>query len=149
MTIYSGTVRQSVYITDRDRIEPNTAFASSVEVINCPAFTGSAGCTFKGRPIAFGAEADDRIKRIAEIVAATPKALKMDTWHSCNTTRCLAGWGIHQEGAAGYALEREVGDTAGAGLLLLGLEAAGKFYQTDSEGERAVRAWLNAKLVSQ
>jgi|GEM_PF-6593085 len=237
MTIYSGTVSHRVYITDRDRIEPGTAFASwvrvsdcpaftgfpegtafassvqvincpaftgfpegtafassvevincpaftgfpegtafassvevincpaftgfpegtafasSVQVINCPAFTGSAGCTFKGQPIAFGDEADARIKRIATIVANTPTALKMDKWHSCNTTHCLAGWGVHLEGAAGYALERELGsngehDTAGAGLVLLGLEAAGKFYQTTAEGDREVRAWLNSKLIA-
>jgi hypothetical protein len=40
MTIYSGTVTRSVYLTDKDRIEPNTSFASWVAVRNCPAFAG-------------------------------------------------------------------------------------------------------------
>jgi hypothetical protein len=126
-----------------------TAFGSWVAVRDCPAFTGSPGCTYLGKPIAFGAEADDRIKRIAATIEQEPDRLKMDDWH-CGTSHCIAGWGVHQEGKAGYALEREVaalsGDrpTAGAGLLLLGLEAAGRFYSTDDEA----RAWLRTKLAA-
>jgi hypothetical protein len=30
----------------------------------------------------------------------------MQTWHSCNTTHCRAGWAVHLAGEAGYALER-------------------------------------------
>ena len=35
-----------------------------------------------------------------------PNALDMGDWHTCNTTHCRAGWGVHLAGDAGYALER-------------------------------------------
>ncbi|WP_176495678.1 hypothetical protein [Sphingomonas sp. HMP6] len=122
-----------------------TTFASWVRVIDCPAFTGSRGCTFRGHAIAFGDEANERIRRIAAIVQAEPTRLEMSQWH-CGTSHCLAGWGVHQEGDKGAALERELGETAYAGLVLLGLEAASRFYNADEEGEREVRDWLRSKL---
>ena len=39
-------------------------------------------------------------------MTAEGHALKMDNWHSCNTTRCRGGWVVHLAGEAGYALER-------------------------------------------
>ncbi|WP_176495675.1 hypothetical protein [Sphingomonas sp. HMP6] len=122
-----------------------TTFASWVRVIDCPAFTGSRGCTFRGHAIAFGDEANERIRRIAAIVQAEPTRLKMSEWH-CGTSHCLAGWGVHQEGDKGAALERELGETAYAGLVLLGFEAASRFYNEGGEGEREVRDWLRSKL---
>ena len=145
MTIYSGIVSYGAIIGPLARIEPDTSFASSVEVSNCPAFTGSPGCTLKGKPIAFGAEAEARIKRIAETIKAEPARLKMSDWH-CGTSHCLAGWGVHQEGDEGYALECELGGTSEAGLVLLGLDAASRFYNTSKDGEREVRSWLASKL---
>ena len=29
----------------------------------------------------------------------------MDTWHTCDTTHCRAGWVVHLAGSAGYELE--------------------------------------------
>jgi len=34
-----------------------------------------------------------------------PNALMMDTWHTCETTHCRAGWVVHLAGAKGYELE--------------------------------------------
>ena len=39
-------------------------------------------------------------------MTAEGHALKMDNWHSCNTTHCRGGWVVHLAGEAGYALER-------------------------------------------
>jgi hypothetical protein len=36
-----------------------------------------------------------------------PEALDMDTWHTCDTTHCRAGWVVHLAGPAGRALENE------------------------------------------
>ncbi len=30
----------------------------------------------------------------------------MESWHSCDTTHCRAGWVIHLAGKAGYELEQ-------------------------------------------
>ena len=38
--------------------------------------------------------------------ASQPKALAMDTWHTCATTHCRAGWVVRLAGDAGYALEQ-------------------------------------------
>ena len=39
--------------------------------------------------------------------ASKPDALAMDSWHSCETTHCRAGWVVHLAGEAGYKLERQ------------------------------------------
>ena len=123
-----------------------TIFGSWVAVSDCAGFTWSEGCTFKGRALPSREVAEERIRKIAARVDADPDRLYMGDWH-CGTSHCIAGWAVHQEGADGYALERELGGagegTRDAGLLLLGLEAAGKFYAGDDDA----RAWLKSKLV--
>jgi hypothetical protein len=41
----------------------------------------------------------------------------MDTWHTCETTHCRAGWVVHLAGEAGRKLEA-FHDTALAALLI-------------------------------
>jgi len=48
---------------------------------------------------------EDIHKKIYE-AASNPGALNMNTWHSCNTTHCRAGWAVHLAGEAGYELEK-------------------------------------------
>ena len=55
-------------------------------------------------------------KRIYERVTQ-PNALDMESWHSCETTHCRAGWVVHEAGEAGYALEK-FHDTALAAMLI-------------------------------
>lgn len=53
--------------------------------------------------------------RILAACSADGCSLKMNDWHTCETTHCRAGWAIHLAGESGYALERAVGpSTAGA-----------------------------------
>ncbi len=33
--------------------------------------------------------------------------LKMDEWHTCDTTHCRAGWAVHLAGKEGKKLEKE------------------------------------------
>jgi hypothetical protein len=56
----------------------------------------------------------------AKILGAIEKggALDMSTWHTCETTHCRAGWAIHIAGAAGYALEKKLGNSAMAGRAI-------------------------------
>ena len=46
-----------------------------------------------------------------------PDALDMDTWHTCETTHCRAGWVVHLAGEAGKRLE-QFHDTPLAALLI-------------------------------
>lgn len=38
---------------------------------------------------------------------SAPSALKMDSWHTCETTHCRAGWVVTLAGKAGKALEEK------------------------------------------
>jgi hypothetical protein len=67
---------------------------------------------------------------------ATPKALNMSNWHTCNTTHCRAGWVVHLAGEAGYALER-FHNTALAAQLIYRASGSpinpGRFYDTNAD----------------
>jgi hypothetical protein len=84
------------------------------------------------------ADAPARLQAVAAQVLSAPCCLRMDSWHSdCGTAHCLAGWAIHQAGPIGATLERLHGAHL-AGLLLLGHDAAARFYQSNDE----VLQWL-------
>jgi hypothetical protein len=128
-----------------------TSFGSWVAVRGCSAFTGSPGCTLKGHPVAYGEEADRRVRDIAAIVLSEPRRLDMESWHDehCKTVHCVAGHGVDQQGAEGYALERALGGvgdgTRLAGTILLGFEAAGHFY----DSQATALEWLKSKLPAE
>ena len=90
----------------------------------------------QGLPIA--ADAPARLQSVAAEVLSSPGCLRMDSWHSdCGTAHCLAGWAIQQAGPIGATLEQLHGAHL-AGLLLLGHDAASRFYQSNDE----VLQWL-------
>ena len=86
-------------------------------------------------------EQRSRIAAVAALALANDDALNMGDWHTCETTHCIAGWAVHQAGAAGYLLEEMMGPHA-AGAILLGDEAASHFYDTADQA----RAWLTTFL---
>lgn len=51
--------------------------------------------------------------------ASAEGALDMETWHTCETTHCRAGWVVHLAGKQGSILERVVGTEAAATLIYL------------------------------
>ena len=79
--------------------------------------------------------------RAAATAALQEGALKMETWHSCNTTHCLGGWLIYQAGEVGRLLEAAVGPAV-AGLMLGGNEAHAHFYDSNE----AATKWLRSVL---
>jgi hypothetical protein len=44
--------------------------------------------------------------------------LHMETWHTCRTVHCVAGWLVHLCGEQGYKLVDEVGGYCAAGALI-------------------------------
>ena len=61
-----------------------------------------------------------KIKDIHKKVYAAAKcegALKMDQWHSCDTTHCRAGWVVILAGEKGKELETKIGTPAAAALI--------------------------------
>jgi hypothetical protein len=75
----------------------------------------------------------------------------MNKWH-CGTSHCIAGWAVHLEGEAGYALEKEVAKIVGedqktlaAGNILLGIEASRLFFLSDDAARSALHRVLADK----
>lgn len=81
-------------------------------------------------------------KRVAEQILASPEALNMSDWHTCDTSHCLAGWAVHLSGPPGYALEAVVGPEV-AGRLLMP-SASHLFHASDDEA----REWAEQILAA-
>jgi hypothetical protein len=82
------------------------------------------GCRWlRGESAVGGTRNDANVPKIPNIDAAIyaaasqPGALDMETWHTCGTTHCRAGWAVHLAGEAGYDLENVVGTELAAILI--------------------------------
>jgi hypothetical protein len=89
----------------------------------------------------FVADSAERLIAAAAAATAKPGALEMQSWHTCETTHCLGGWAIHQAGPLGALLERTLGASIAA-LLLLGPEAYAHFWDSNEDA----RAYLQSVL---
>ena len=81
-------------------------------------------------------------KLIAETVLANPSGLEMATWHTCDTTHCIAGWACHLA-PNGRWIESQLG-TASAARFLLGLLGKGEdevFYKGNAEALEVLKGW--------
>lgn len=94
-------------------------------------------------------DADPRFAlSVIEAATATTSALNMDTWHTCETTHCLAGWAVHLAGVAGKALERFTSPSVAGAILAPSL--AHLFYVGNEEALEAlpgVKAELEAQCA--
>jgi hypothetical protein len=91
------------------------------------------------------ADAPARLLAVAR-AALQPGALYMNDWHTCETTHCISGWAVHLAGEVGRVLETAVGVHM-AGLYLLGVEAAGHFYDTNKEATKYLQSVIDAAGV--
>ena len=91
------------------------------------------------------ADAPARLLAVAR-AALQPGALYMYDWHTCETTHCISGWAVHLAGEVGCVLETAVGVHM-AGLYLLGVEAAGHFYDTNKEATKYLQSVIDAAGV--
>ncbi len=94
-----------------------------------------------GIPVAL--DSDYRLRAVAAVATANQDGLHMQSWHTCPTTHCIAGWAIHLAGEPGRLLEEMHGPEL-AGRMLLGHEAALHFHDSDEDA----RAWLLSVLDS-
>lgn len=83
---------------------------------------------------------DGLLQKIAEIVTEKDSSLEMGSWHTCDTTHCIAGWACHLA-PNGKEMEVKYG-TQIAGLMLLGVEAHSHFFD---DNETATQ-WLKTKI---
>lgn len=54
---------------------------------------------------------------LLEAIKRTGCALDMNTWHTCETTHCRAGWVVHLAGEAGKKLKDKVGTPRAASMI--------------------------------
>ena len=135
---------------------PNLPNARDVDASGCTALTSlpdlpnathvyARGCTaltsFRGHALPDAATARARLADVAKAALATPDALNMCAWHTCDTTHCMAGWAITLAGDKGRKLEAKYGPHA-AGTILLGVKASGWFYLSNDDAREKLQAVL-------
>ncbi len=81
------------------------------------------------------------INKVAQHALANENALKMEDWHTCESTHCIAGWAVHLA-ENGKDLEK-LYRTQVAGLLLLGPEAHSHFYDSKEDAREYLKQFLN------
>jgi hypothetical protein len=84
---------------------------------------------------------------VIEAALSTPESLEMGSWHTCETTHCLAGWAVHLSGAAGKALEVTTSPSVAGALLAPSL--AHLFYVSNKKALEAlpkIKAELEAQM---
>ena len=70
--------------------------------------------------------------RIHAAVTDGVGALEMNSWHTCDTTHCRAGWAVQLAGPAGKALEDRLGTPAAAAMIYMtSVGRVPSFYATN------------------
>jgi hypothetical protein len=80
--------------------------------------------------------------KILAAIESTPSAeLRMDTWHTCDTTHCRAGWAIHLAGKEGYELEDKLDpEIAGGMIYRASVGYVPNFFATNEDALADIRA---------
>lgn len=86
-------------------------------------------------------DAPERLVAVARAALASPDALRMRVWHTCDTTYCICGWGEFQGGPLAKLIIQTHGETLG-GLMLLGVEAYEHFFVCDDVARMFLQAVL-------
>ena len=73
---------------------------------DCSGCSGCYGCSDKKGDLVFPI-IENIHTEVLEAVTATPDSLKMDSWHTCATEHCRAGWVVTLAGDEGKKLEEK------------------------------------------
>jgi hypothetical protein len=71
--------------------------------------------------------------QILEIVDSGKGRLKMDTWHTCETTHCRAGWAVTLAGDPGKTLENQYGPQEAGRRIYLASAGRAPWFFGDNE----------------
>ena len=93
-----------------------------------------------GLPIAD--DAPSRLLAVARAALASPNALEMGAWHTCETTHCVCGWAEHLGGSLAKLIIEQFGNDVG-GLMLLGVEAHSYFYSTNDQAREFLQSVID------
>ncbi len=89
---------------------------------------------------------EDLDRKILDAIQRPGCSLEMASWHTCETTHCMAGWAIHLAGEAGYELERRTNSaTAGAAIFARSTGRVPDFYAGNDAALEALRARVEAQ----
>ncbi|HET9864078.1 MAG TPA: pentapeptide repeat-containing protein [Steroidobacteraceae bacterium] len=88
-------------------------------------------------------------ERILGIVERGEGKLKMDAWHTCATTHCMAGWAVTLAGDAGKKLEEQHGpQRAGRMIYTASIGRTPHFFATNERAIEAMRERIAEKSAS-
>jgi uncharacterized protein YjbI with pentapeptide repeats len=84
-----------------------------------------------------GAPVIENIHQKIYAAASAPNALRMESWHTCETTHCRAGWAVTLAGDDGRELEKRIGTDAAGALIYIAsdptLERVPSWYATNED----------------
>jgi hypothetical protein len=84
---------------------------------------------------------DSELPRKVAAAALVEGALDMGSWHTCETTHCLAGWAIQLSGAAGRIFEATTSPSVAGSILMP--SASHLFFAGNEEAKEWCRQQLN------
>lgn len=79
-------------------------------------YANLSGSNLSGANLPIVSSEPNLIAKILDQVESQPSCLKMDAWHSCDTTHCLAGWAVTLH-SQGKLLESLIGPNAAGALI--------------------------------
>ena len=89
-------------------------------------------------------------KKVFQAVGSRGDCLKMQKWHSCETTHCRGGWHIALAGEAGFALEKALGGNSELAARWIYEASTGKpapdFYASNEDALADIKARAEAAL---
>ena len=92
--------------------------------------------------LSIATDAPARLLAVAQAALASPGALEMRYWHTCETSHCICGWAEHLGGPLAQLIIQMNGNDLG-GLMLLGVEAHAHFYKNNDEAKAFLQSVID------
>ena len=145
-TVYENadpTVRESVEAASRAQVSLNSANLSGADL------TGAnlRGADLTGADLPYAPKIAGLEAQILNAVTSGAGTLNMESWHTCETTHCRAGWAIQLAGEAGRVLESVFGPSvAGALIYQASCGYVPDFHASDAHALADIRARAAAEV---
>ena len=120
-TVYENadpTVRESVEAASRAQVSLNSANLSGADLTGANLRGANLrGADLTGADLPYAPKIAGLEAQILNAVTSGAGTLNMESWHTCETTHCRAGWAIQLAGEAGRVLESVFGPSVAGALI--------------------------------
>jgi len=118
---------------------------------NCSNCSGCSGQQNKENPKFAIPKIENIHQKVLEAATAKEGALNMETWHTCATTHCRAGWVIFLAGKEGADLEKKFDPAFAASLIYRESSSIkvgmNEFFKNNEEALESMRAAAEAEKL--